>query len=160
MSATPLTTKEEAFAQARAAGATQIEAYQMSYATSATTAPATMRSEASKIEGRVRVSERIAVLREQMSAKVVDAIGEEAAYEREHAMAELHRALVMAEKLVNPGDMVKAILGKCKVSGLLVEDRKNRRGPFDDLDADRARAARVAVREALDRAKKKAAASE
>ena len=60
-----------------------------------------------------------------------------ARYDYAQAMAEANRALELAERLENPSAMVAAAQLRSKLSGLMVEDRKNQRQPFDTLPTER-----------------------
>lgn len=125
MSKQGLTPKREKFAQQIAKGVAQADAYRAAF-NPKRSKPETIHQEASRLARNPHVAARIAALRAPVVAKV--------RYEIENAMAECDEAIVLAKEKGNPGAMVAAVQLKSKLNGLLVEDRANKRRPYEDME--------------------------
>lgn len=123
MSKQGLTPKREKFAQLVAGGRGQAEAYRIAF--KAAGKNKTIHEGASRIAADSKVRARINELRAPVVAKV--------RYDLEHAMAEVNQAIRLAQKKGNASAMVQAVQLKAKLNGLMVEDRKNQRRPFEEL---------------------------
>lgn len=124
MSKQGLTPKREKFAQQIAKGVSQADAYRAAF--KARGKDKTIHEAASRLAADGKVSARIAALRAPVVAKV--------RYEIENAMAECDEAIELAKEKGNPAAMVAAVQLKSKLNGLLVEDRANKRRPYEDME--------------------------
>lgn len=124
MSKQGLTAKQESFAQHLAKGATQADAYRAAFAPKRCK-DKTIHEKASRLAAEGKVQARLAALRAPVVAKV--------RYEIEQAMAECDEAIALAKKNDSASAMVAAVQLKSKLNGLLVEDRRNQRRPFEEL---------------------------
>lgn len=122
-----LTAKQDKFAQGIAKGLSQREAYRAAF-DCPTSSDKTIDQNASKLAQREDIQARVEQIRRPVVAKV--------RYELEQAMVECDEAIALAKQEGQPGAMVSAVQLKAKLNGLLVEDRKNRRTPLDDLSDD------------------------
>jgi hypothetical protein len=139
-----LTTKEEAYAVARAAGMSQKEAYlHAGYTWKGR--PDGEKLEASKLEMRPHVAARLQELRDAYATKVVEASrgappAEPArAYGVKEAMDELDEAAMLAKEKGNPQALAKVVEVRMKLYGLGVSDAKNPKDkeevPPEELEA-------------------------
>ena len=122
--ATALTAKQEAFACAYLALGNASAAYRAAY-DCGNSSDASVHRNAHAVLQNTKVASRLAELRAPVVAK--------ARYDYEQAMLEAEEARQLALKCENPGAMVAAATLRAKLSGLMVEDRKNERDPFDSL---------------------------
>jgi hypothetical protein len=127
MSKQGLTPKREKFAQAVASGMAQAAAYRAAFNCRKST-DKTIHEHASRLAADGKVRARIAELRAPVVAKV--------RYELEQAMRECDEAIALAKKTESASAMVAAVTLKSKLNGLMVEDRKNQRRPFEELTED------------------------
>jgi hypothetical protein len=119
-----VTPQLEKFAQCLAAGMKKSDAYRAAHP-GIKSSNKTIHETACKLAKREDVQARVEELRAPVIAKV--------RYELEQAMAECDEAIRLAKETANPSAMVSAVQLKAKLNGLLVEDRKNRRAPLEDL---------------------------
>lgn len=119
-----LTPKQEKFAQGIASGMAQADAYRAAFDCSKSK-DKTIHEAASRLANDGKVTARVTELRVPIVAKV--------RYELEQAMEEANRALALAERLENPAAMARVVELKSRLSGLMVEDRKNQRRPLEEL---------------------------
>lgn len=119
-----LTPKREKFAQNIAKGMAQADAYRAAFDCSKSK-DKSIHEAASRLAADVKVSARVAELRAPVVARV--------RYELEDAMAECDAAIALAMKKENPSAYVAAVQLKARLTGLMVEDRKNMRRPLEDL---------------------------
>lgn len=139
-----LSQKQEAFCVAMLDAPTQVGAYRRAYdATGMSDTSARMAS--TQLAKNPKIIARLADLR----ACVV----ERTLYGLEQAMAEAGRALVLAERLEQPGAMAQAVALRAKMNGLLVEDRRNERRPLADMSDEELARAIVEADKAIERAK-------
>lgn len=122
-----LTSKQEAFAQAIVSGKNQSDAYRIAYPTGRMKG-ASIHRNAKALTDNTKIASRIIELR----APVIERVR----YGYEQAMIEVEAALAMATKLENPSAMVAASALRAKLSGLMVEDRRNDRDPFDGMTTE------------------------
>lgn len=125
MSKQGLTPKQETFAQQLSKGASQADAYRKAFAPKRCK-DKTIHEKASRLAADGKVKARVSELRGPIVAKV--------RYEIENAMAECDEAIALAKEKGNPGAMVAAVQLKSKLNGLLVEDRANKRRPYEDME--------------------------
>jgi hypothetical protein len=137
-----LTPKEEAFAQAIVLGKSGIDSHRVAYP--GRYSDKQRYEEASKLLARPKISQRVATLR----APVLERLR----YGYWTAMTELGQAFEMAKANRNAAAMVSAVTLRAKLSGLLVEERKNNRDPFDGWTPEQVQEALVEVRKAIAKA--------
>lgn len=130
MAAKSLTHKEEAFAVRRAAGEAPPDAYiGAGYAWSGSRRALLV--EASKLEQRPKVAERISELRDEYAMAQIEAARGEIPKEKAkpygviEAMAELDQAFAVASAKDNAAAMAKVVEVRMKLYGLGVSDAKN-----------------------------------
>lgn len=119
-----LTPKREKFAQAVASGMAQADAYRAAF-NPKKSKDATIHQEASRLAADRKVSARIIELRAPVIA--------EARYDLKTAMVECDEAIALARSTESASAMVAAVQLKAKLNGLMVEDRKNQRRPYEEL---------------------------
>ena len=124
---TKLTAKQEAFCLAYLKSSNASEAYRQAYDTKGAS-PNCVEVNACRLLKNTKVALRIAQLRAPVIARAV--------YGYEQAMTEAQTAMDLAERLEVPSAMVAAAALRAKLSGLMVEDRKNLRSPLQDIPTD------------------------
>jgi len=118
-----LTPKQERFAQRLVAGESQSDAYRAIY-------PHCRQWQAKSIhEAASKLAAKVAPRVEELRAPVIA----EARYMLKEAMQDAESARRQAMLLGQPGAAVSAATLKCKLNGLLVEERRNERRPLEDL---------------------------
>lgn len=128
-----LTSREEAYAVARASGSPAIDAFLGAYNWSGKRENA--RQQAAVVEGRERVAARIHELRNHYAQAAVEASrgsvspSTARAYTVADAMAELDAAFELAQRNANPAAMVRVVEARIKLYGLGVVDARNPREP-------------------------------
>lgn len=126
---TGLSTREEAYAVARASGVKGVDAFLHAYTWNGT--PQGAAHQASKVEGRQRVADRIKTLRDEYAKTVVAAnrgvpsARPAPAYGIAEAMDELNEAAMVAKEVRNAGALAKVVEVKMKLYGLGIGDAKN-----------------------------------
>lgn len=133
-----LTLKQEKFAQEVAKGATQSDAYRRAY-DAKKMKPETVQKRASELMSDREVAGRVADLRRPAAARCEITV--------ERITTDLMEAREKAIENNQSSAAVAASMGIAKLHGLLVEDRKNARDPFEGWSGEQ-------IREALDEAKK------
>lgn len=119
-----MTPKREKFAQCIAGGMAQADAYRSAF-NPKRSKDKTIHENACRIAADSKVKARVEALRAPVVAKV--------RYGLEQAMIETDEAIALAKKMESPSAMVAAVQLKAKLNGLLVEDRTNRRRPYEDM---------------------------
>lgn len=135
-----LTPKQEKFALCVAQGMTQAGAYRAAY-DAENMKPETVQEEASKLMAFPKVSTRV----EEHRAAIGARMAEEITYDYVDAMKEFEQVRTRALELDKLADANTAIANKAKMSGLMVEDRKNDRNPVTGLDHVQVKAALEAL---------------
>jgi phage terminase small subunit len=120
-----LTPKREKFAQLVASGMQQADAYRKAFDTKQSK-DKTVHEGASRLAADSKVAARI----EELRAPVIQA----ARYGLKEAMDEADLAITLAKEMKSASALVAAVQLKAKLNGLLVEDRGNKRRPYEDLD--------------------------
>lgn len=87
---------------------------------------------------------------DDLRAKTNKVIEQQAVYDTQMALGEAQMAFNMGLARGDAKAMVQAVFLKCKVTGLLVEDRKNERTPLKDLTDDELHALQDRLRADLD----------
>ena len=126
-----LSPKQEAFAQAVAAGMNQSDAYRAAY-DATRMKPSSINVNASKLMADAKVRQRVASLR----APAVEAVQ----YGLKEAMAEAAEAMALCRETRQSGAFVSAVQLRAKLCGLLVEKREIKLGPLDKVPADELKA--------------------
>jgi phage terminase small subunit len=135
-----LTAKQEAFAQAVAAGKSQSDAYrEAGYGPNMTAKQ--VHEEACKLAANPKLVQRIAELRKP----VIEEVQRQVKYDLFQAMKEAEEAFEVAKLKQNGGAMTAAATLRAKLNGLLVEKREIRTGPLDDLGRDELKQLRDAL---------------
>ena len=133
---TSLTSKQEKFAQLVSQGKSQSDAYRGAF-DAGNCSDKTIHEKASILMADGKISARVDELRAQIMSKVA----EEVAYDYQDAMAEFEQVRVRALEMDKLEAANTSILNKSKLSGLMVEDRKNDRNPVSGMSHDRVKAA-------------------
>ncbi|MDP1587632.1 MAG: hypothetical protein Q8M07_07825 [Prosthecobacter sp.] len=141
-----LTFEQEQFAQHLATGASQAGAYREAYSRSRKWKPESVYARASVLASSDKVAQRVAELR-RPAARACEVTVE--SLTRDLMVA---RAKALETKQVSAA--VAATMGIAKLHGLLVEDRKNARDPFEGFTTKEMVAALDHVRAAIRKAKK------
>jgi phage terminase small subunit len=126
-----LTPKQEKFAQGRAAGLSQTEAYRAAFDCS-NSSDKTVHEGASRLAANSKVAARLRILMGLAAINATSAVR----YELEDAMRECDEALAVAKEGKNAAAMARCVELKAKLNGLMVEDRKNQRRPLEELSDD------------------------
>lgn len=140
-----LTFEQERFAQHLATGASQAEAYREVYPRSRKWKPESVYARASVFASSDKVAQRVAELRRPAARACEVTV--------EGLTRDLMEARAKALKTNQVSAAVAATMGIAKLHGLLVEDRKNARDPFEGWGTREMVEALAQVREAIDRAK-------
>lgn len=123
-----LTPKQESFCLAYLHLGNASEAYREAYDANACK-PATINRKAKELLDNGKIAARLTELRAPTLRRAL--------YDYDQAMTEANEALDLARKMENPSAMVAAATLRAKLSGLMVEDRKNQRVPLQDFSTDR-----------------------
>lgn len=126
-----LTPKRERFAQLVASGMQQADAYRTAFDTKKAK-DTTVHQEASRLAANPHVAARISELTAQAAAEARAAVR----YELQDAMREADKAFALAMKKENATAMARVVALKAQLNGLMVEDRKNLRRPYEDMGDD------------------------
>lgn len=138
-----LTPKQEAFARALAVGKSQVDAHRAAYATGRYSDKQRY-EEACKLAANPKVIQRV----KDLQAPAVEACQVDV----ETLTRKLDQARALAIQTEQPGAAVAAIMGQAKLHGLLVEERKNARDPFEGWTAKQMQDALEQMKQAVERA--------
>ncbi len=146
-----LTPQQERFAQLIAAGMNQSAAYRAAYNAKRMKAE-TVNTEASKLAKHPQITPRVQELRKPVI--------EEVRYDLKQAMHEAEQAMTVGLLTGQAGAVVSAVHLRAKLNGLMVEDRKNDRPPFEGLSDDELDRATAETERAIARAQGQAPVAE
>ena len=131
-----LTGKQEKFALSVASGMTQADAYRAAY-NAGNMKPVSVQVNASKLMADANIALRVETLRAQIGAK----LAEEMSYDYFDAMKEAAMVMSFAKDNAQSGTMGQMVALRSKLSGLMVEDRKNDRSPIAGMSYEQTKSA-------------------
>ena len=131
-----LSSKQSAFAEAIAIGATQADAYRLAYSPRPSTSVKSIHESASRIAALPKVRSRVAELQARVMVEATTAhiVSTDALLE------EAQRAYEIALANNDPRGMICATRLKAQLTGLLVKERKNLSAPLDEVPEEQVRA--------------------